>query len=166
MQIKILPLTGLLLAVAFSVGAQNLSAYKSKLEQPDPTYRTRVEITEHGDAATAVRSMQGRGGGSEVLGYRVRIFFDNSQHAGDMANQALRRFREIYPYIPAQIVYKAPYFRVTVGNCLTADEAQILLGKIKGAFPLAFPLQESISLEAFGQAAPPEEASPAASAAQ
>ena len=35
--------------------------------------------------------------------------------------------------------YENPYFRVTVGNCLTLEEAIILKGRVSGTFPKAFP---------------------------
>lgn len=131
--------------------AQNLNAYKTKLQNADPTYGSRVSVTEHGTAATAIRSMQNRSHPSEIWGYRVRIFFDNSQNARSLANQAMERFKSIYPDIPVYIVYDNPYFKVTVGNCLTEDEARILQGKIQGAFDRAFPIQEKIPMSLLGQ---------------
>lgn len=145
--------------IGFTASAQNLNRYKEELQGSDPTYNSRVQVTEHGVAATAIRSMQNRAVPSEVWGYRVRIFFDNSQNARTLANQAMTRFKEIYPDIPAYLVYDNPHFKVTVGNCLTEDEARILQGKIQGAFNRAFPLQEKIPMTLFGeQTAAPEPA--------
>lgn len=140
--------------------AQNLNRYKEKLQSSDPTYGSRVSVTEHGTAATAVRSMQNRSLPNELWGYRVRIFFDNSQNARTLANQAMTRFKEIYPDIPAYIVYDNPYFKVTVGNCLTEDEARILQGRIQGAFDRAFPIQEKIPMSLIGEQAASSEAKP------
>ena len=141
-----------------SVSAQSLNSYKVKLGNADPTYSSRVSVTEHGTAATAIRSMQNRSHPSEIWGYRVRIFFDNSQNARTLANQAMTRFKEIYPDIPAYMVYDNPYFKVTVGNCLTEDEARILQGKIQGAFDRAFPIQEKISMTVLGESTASKEA--------
>ena len=41
--------------------------------------------------------------------------------------------------------------KVTVGNCLTMEEAIILWGKIRDAFDRAFIVPESMPLELFGQ---------------
>ena len=80
-------------------------------------------------AASAVRSMEGRRAPEKVRGYRVRIYFDNVQHARSQAESVMARFREIYPDIPAYMDYdNIPYFKVTVGNCLTMEEAIILWG--------------------------------------
>lgn len=55
--IVLLPLCGCFCAEA---GAQSLSALKSELSTPDPSYGSRVEVEEHDGAASAVRSMEGR----------------------------------------------------------------------------------------------------------
>ena len=43
-------------------------------------------------------------------------------------------------------VYENPYFKVAVGNCLTAEEAIILKGKIASTFPKAFVKSEEFSM--------------------
>lgn len=93
--------------------------------------------------------MQTNQSGVKIRGYRVRIFSDNSQNARSAGQNALSRFRELYPGIPADMTYDTPYFKVTVGNCLTAEEATILWGKIKDAFDRAFVAREEIPLSSF-----------------
>ena len=85
-------------------------------------------------------------------GYRVRIFLDNGQNARSSALAAKARFNEIYPDIPAYWKYEAPYFSVSVGNCLTSEEAIILWGKINSAFDQAFIIRTDIPLSLFGEA--------------
>ena len=128
--IALLPLCG---CFCVEAGAQSLSALKSELSTPDPSYGSRVEVEEHDGAASAVRSMEGRRAPEKVRGYRVRIYFDNVQHARSQAESVMARFREIYPDIPAYMDYdNIPYFKVTVGN-------------------RAFIVPESMPLELFGQ---------------
>ena len=147
--IALLPLCG---CFCVEAGAQSLSALKSELSTPDPSYGSRVEVEEHDGAASAVRSMEGRRAPEKVRGYRVRIYFDNVQHARSQAESVMARFREIYPDIPAYMDYdNIPYFKVTVGNCLTMEEAIILWGRIRDAFDRAFIVPESMPLELFGQ---------------
>ena len=140
---------GLCLAVC-SVQAQSLDAFRNKLRTPDVRYGSRVEVVEHGPAASAVRSAA-RPDGGKIRGYRVRIFFDNSQSARTQAQQTMARFREIYPSIPVYMDYDDPYFKVTVGNCITYEEAVILCGKIKDSFELAFPIRVEIPLSVFAR---------------
>ena len=44
------------------------------------------------------------------------------------------------------MVYDTPYFKVTVGDCLTAEEAIVLKGKVSATFPKAFVKNEEVSL--------------------
>ena len=120
-----------LAAAAATVAAQGLGGFKNQLAAPDGSYGSRIQITEHGTAASAVSSMQTNQSGVKIRGYRVRIFSDNSQNARSAGQNALSRFRELYPGIPADMTYDTPYFKVTVGNCLTAEEATILWGRSK-----------------------------------
>ena len=138
-----------LAAAAATVAAQGLGGFKNQLAAPDGSYGSRIQITEHGTAASAVSSMQTNQSGVKIRGYRVRIFSDNSQNARSAGQNALSRFRELYPGIPADMTYDTPYFKVTVGNCLTAEEATILWGKINDAFDRAFVAREEIPLSSF-----------------
>lgn len=131
--------------------AQGIDSFKRNLQSPDSTLNTRVTVNEHGDAATAVRSTQAHPTGEKVRGYRVRIFFDNSQNARSLAQSAKTRFEEAFPNIPAYMVYENPNFKVTVGNCLTKEEAIILEAKVKPTFETAFLIVEDIPVSYFGE---------------
>jgi hypothetical protein len=97
------------------------------------------------DAVSAVESQRRN---REVSGFRVVIFSDNGQYAGDIADTVLSSFKELYPRVNAYLVYESPYFKVSVGDCLSMEEAQILMAKIQGDYPKAFPRRESVQLEA------------------
>lgn len=77
-------------------------------------------------------------------GYRVRIFFDNKQTARTESEKTLKRFKDLFPGVAAYRIYANPYFKVTVGDFRTKSEAMALLTRIKGAFPSAFVVKESI----------------------
>lgn len=138
-------------AAAFApLRAQSLDAFKERLAAPvvsDAAFGTaRVTVTEYGDAEKAVDDASRVGQRLRLRGYRVCIFFDNGQdaRAGAFAAEAL--FKETYPEIMVYPVYENPYFKVVVGNCLTAEEAIILKGKIASTFPKAFVKSEEFSM--------------------
>lgn len=81
----------------------------------------------------------------EMNGYRVRIFFDNKQTARTESETTLKRFESLYHDVSAYRSYANPYFKVTVGDFRTKSEAMELLERIKGDFPSAFVVKESIS---------------------
>lgn len=145
----------LLLAGLFTGSAlfsQNIETFKRKLAVPDSLHRSRVMVTEEESATQALRSMRLQTTDeAKFRGYRVRIFFDNSQSARTLADNTLSRFKELYPETPAYMVYENPYFKVTVGNCLSLEEAIILWGRIKGDFDRAFVVREEFPVRLLGE---------------
>ena len=77
-------------------------------------------------------------------GFRVRIFNDNKQTSRNDSEAALARFKGMFPGISAYRTYSNPFFRVTVGDFRTKSEAMQLLQQVKGAFPTAFIVKETI----------------------
>jgi hypothetical protein len=148
---KIAAIALFVFAFALSAEAQSLSAFKAQLardvvSEAAPT-GARVEVSEMGTAADAVRELSNRNNANaRVRGYRVCIFFDNGQDARAGAMAAKELFQQNFPDIKLYMVYENPYFRVTVGNCLTIEEAVILKGKLASLFPKAFPKSEELAL--------------------
>ena len=146
-------LIGLLVFAAALCGrpaaAQSLGAFKGRLARPAATPYAQtpatVTVTEYGDAAEASRSVRI----PALKAYRVCIFSDNGHNARAGAAAAKELFEETFPGTPVYMFYENPYFRVTVGNCLTLEEAIILKGRVSGTFPKAFPKSEPLSLRDF-----------------
>ena len=44
------------------------------------------------------------------------------------------------------LVYENPYFKVSAGNCVTSEEAIVLLGKIRSQFPEAYLMREDLTV--------------------
>ena len=136
--LKILFSVGLILTACVSVArAQNAGAFREALMRPDTLYGSTVRITENGSAAEAVGRYRAAVK-STVQGYRIRIFFSNSQTAREDAKAVQRSFRQQFTDIPSYLVYDNPAFIVTVGNCVTMEEALILQNQLKGMFGTAF----------------------------
>lgn len=77
-------------------------------------------------------------GGESVRGtFQIRIFSDSGQNARYASQDALNRFRTMYPDEPAALTFTAPYFKVTVGHYRSYNEAMSALQNLKGAFPKA-----------------------------
>jgi hypothetical protein len=85
-----------------------------------------------------------------LTGYRIRIFFDNSQSARVNSSRALDTFMLSFRGIPAYRSYANPYFKVTVGDYRTKAEAMAALPKIKNLFPSAFIVKEKINYPQIG----------------
>lgn len=85
-----------------------------------------------------------------ITGYRIRIFFDNSQNARKNSASALESFVSSFRGIPAYRSYANPYFKVTVGDYRTKAEAMANLPNIKKAFPSSFIVKEKINYPQIG----------------
>ena len=98
----------------------------------------KVVCVEYGSAKEAIDKFDAQTSPMEVLqGYRIRIYSGNHQAARAEAEAAKALFEENYT-VPAYFVYDNPYFLVTVGNCLSQEEAMILLRSVRIHFPKAF----------------------------
>lgn len=139
-------MTALICCLSISLQAQNRDIYR-ELNTPDPATHNRISINEGLEikniATTTVRN------NTHLNGYRVRIFFDNGQQARTLAEEIKEEFEMMFPLVPCYLVYENPYFKVTVGNCLSEEEAIILLNRVQNRFDRAFVIREQITLESF-----------------
>ena len=137
-------------AAALPAAAQSLGAFKRQLAEPAASSslfgRARVIASEYGETAGKVADAARAEQRQRFAGYRVCIFFDNGQDARAGAEAAKTLCEETNPGIKVYMVYESPWFSVSVGNCLTAEEAIILKGKVAATFPKAFPKNETLSL--------------------
>lgn len=58
-----------------------------------------------------------------MQGYRIRIYRDNNQYARQRSEQIVNKFKERYPDVGVYRSYEAPYFKVTIGDFRTPDDA-------------------------------------------
>lgn len=132
-----------LLAIALCSASygQNIDRYISRLAQPDSLGKGRVIVVEYGDAAAAVDKLSAGAPTQGVKVYRINIFSDNKQNAGNRAAEAIGRFRGMFPGIAAYMEYESPDWKVSVGNCTTEDEAIVLMGRVASVFPNPFIFQ-------------------------
>ena len=133
--------------------AQTLEGFKHKLAQPAQSDSTivaarqgaRVLVSETDNAASAIAKATQRTKQNRFYGYRVCVFFDNGQNARAEAIAARDKCEEEFPDINAYMIYENPYFKVTVGDCLSSEEAIILMGRVLPSFPKAFYKKEILS---------------------
>lgn len=145
---------GFFLIVCFltlaSASAQRISSYVVELGNANTSSGARSRITQDSKSTVAIASAS-TVPDARVAGFRVCIFFDNSQSARSAAQSALGLFQSTMPSYTGEVQYSNPTFKVLVGDCLTRIEATQLLGRVKGQFPKAFIVNEMISLDRIGK---------------
>lgn len=80
-----------------------------------------------------------------IPGYRIRIFFNNDQHARDKSEELVESFSQDYPAIGVYRTYDNPYFKVTVGDLRTKSDAVKMLKIVEKDYPSAFIVRENIN---------------------
>ena len=143
-QMKRIVLLIVFLFVASGAWAQGISRVRESLARPDAFSRARIEVKEQPDAARAIQAADHTHRLTKVTVYRVSLFRDNSQAAGENARAVEAQFEEMYPEIPAEVSYESPYFKVTAGSYLDRTSALALWGKVMPNFPKAVVVQEEV----------------------
>lgn len=90
-------------------------------------------------------------GSTKMQGYRVRIFFDSDRTARSRSEAIAASFSEKYPEVPVYRSHVSPYFKVTVGDFRTRDDAQRFASKLtnSGAYRYVFVVKEQINYPSF-----------------
>jgi len=80
-----------------------------------------------------------------IPGYRIQIFFDSGLNSSDRAKQARDEFLLKFPDIQAYVNWKAPNYRVRVGDFKTRLEAEKTLQLILPDYPNAWVIKDEIN---------------------
>lgn len=85
-----------------------------------------------------------------LKGYRIKIFFDNSQSARSKAEEIQISFSEKYPTTATYLEYVAPHFNVMVGDFIGYQEALLFLNSVVKDYPKSFIVPQEIPVRIFG----------------
>jgi hypothetical protein len=80
-----------------------------------------------------------------IPGYRIQIFFDSGINSSDRAKQARDEFLFLFPDVPAYVSWKAPNYRVRVGDFRNRLEAEKVLQSILIGYPNAWVIKDEIN---------------------
>jgi hypothetical protein len=81
-----------------------------------------------------------------IDGYRIRIYRDNSPDARQHSLEISNAFSELLQEVPAYRSYDNPYFKVSVGDFRTKNDALKLFSRIKRMYPKAYIVAEPINM--------------------
>lgn len=131
------------LAAVVPAAAQSLEAFERQLTEAGGS--ARVEIHKAPEAAAAFSAASRGMAERRHAGWRITLFSSNGQNARAEAYEVKRAFGEAYPGLSVDMVYENPYFKVSAGRCATAEEAIMLLERVRVRFPKAFLMRETMS---------------------
>jgi hypothetical protein len=81
-----------------------------------------------------------------IEGYRIQIFFDSGTNSKTRAQSIFESFKAKYPETGVYLTFKAPNYKVRVGDFRTKLDAQRFLNTIIGGYPNAWVIEDMISL--------------------
>jgi hypothetical protein len=139
---KSLILIGILLILQAVTSAQS-SNYGRVTVIQDPLVDTVIQQYE----ALRLKIMENPDN-KDIPGYRIQIFFDSGINSSDRARQAREEFLALYPDMPAYVSWKAPNYRVRVGDFRSRLEAEKVLQSILIGYPNAWVIKDEINFPA------------------
>jgi hypothetical protein len=81
-----------------------------------------------------------------IDGYRIQIFFDSGNNSKTKAQSIYEEFMQKYPSVGAYLSFKAPNYKVRVGDFRTKLDAQRFLNEIIAEYPNAWIINDLINL--------------------
>lgn len=80
-----------------------------------------------------------------MQGFRIRLFFDLGQNSRTASEEVMNEFMLNYPGITVYRSFDSPYYKVSVGDYRTRDEALKFFKTIEKKYPKAFIVPEWIN---------------------
>lgn len=106
-----------------------------------------VVVTLNDEAQSIINGLNSQSKPDYIRGYRVGLYFDNGQDARANAEFVKRKFKNLYPHIKVYVNYENPYFKVAAGDCISQEEAVMLLEEVRPSFPKAFIQRDDIPIK-------------------
>ena len=104
-----------------------------------------VTVNQSSAMKSAFDSYVSANASKKVTGYRIRVYYENSQNARNRSEAIARTISGTYPGIGVYRTFESPNFKVCVGDFRTKDEALKLYHALKSSYPTAIILKETIN---------------------
>lgn len=80
-----------------------------------------------------------------IMGYRIRVFYDNGPSARSKSETIELTLKKQYPGVMVYRSFESPNYKVSIGDFRSKDEAQRIYNALKITYPTAFIIKESIN---------------------
>ena len=104
-----------------------------------------VTVNQSSAMKSAFDSYVSANASKKVTGYRIRVYYENSQNARNRSEAIARTISGTYPGIGVYRTFESPNFKVCVGDFRTKDEALKIYHALKSSYPTAIILKETIN---------------------
>lgn len=104
-----------------------------------------VNLQQSAEVRQALQSQVAANAERKIIGYRVRVFYDNAPTARARSESIVRTLRQQYPSLGVYLSFDTPNYKVCVGDFRTKDEALAVYNALKNTYPTAYIIKESIN---------------------
>lgn len=104
-----------------------------------------VNLQQSSEVRQALQSQVAANAERKIIGYRVRVFYDNAPTARARSESIVRTLRQQYPTLGVYLSFDTPNYKVCVGDFRTKDEALAVYNALKNTYPTAYIIKESIN---------------------
>jgi hypothetical protein len=104
-----------------------------------------VTVNQSRSMRTAFDNYVSNNASKKMTGYRIRVYFDNSQNARNRSETVARSISGAYPGLGVYRTFESPNFKVCVGDFRTKDDALKVYHSLKASYPTAIILKETIN---------------------
>ena len=104
-----------------------------------------VEINQSATVRQALENYVEGNKEKPISGYRVRVFYDNDPQSRVKSESIEQYLRKQYPNLGVYRSFESPNYKVTVGDFRSKDEALRIYNALKGIYPTAYIIKESIN---------------------
>lgn len=109
------------------------------------------EVTVHqsGAVKAAAAEQISRNAGRQMTGFRIRVFYDNTQSARNVSETVYKAMQARYPRMTVDRSFANQYFMVTIGRFRTRIDAVKVLREIQESYPNASIVKEKFKYPEF-----------------
>lgn len=114
----------------------NIVEYMERDSHEQVSISQPAKLAERLDARSGSKDNGAKSVSKNAVGYRIQIFADNNQRTAK--SEAVARERNIaarYPEMGCYLTYKAPAWRLRIGDFVTREEAVEFMNVLKKEFP-------------------------------
>ena len=104
-----------------------------------------AKVTQSATVKQALQKYIGGNAEKSISGYRIRVFYNNDPQARSRSEVIERNLKEQYPGIGVYRSFESPNYKVCIGDFRTKDEALGIYNALKGTYPTAYIIKESIN---------------------
>ena len=105
----------------------------------------KVKVSQTSAVRSALDNYIRSNSGKKIQGYRIRVFYDNSPQARTRSESVAAYVRSQFPDNGVYRTFEAPNYKVTVGDFRSKEEALKIYMALKGLYPTAYIIKESIN---------------------